>query len=107
MPNTTPGSLQLTQLMSGMVRLQCDVCVMEVSSHALAMGRTTALDFDVGVFTNLTHDHLDFHKACGGRGRAPPPSSRVGGGRGGIFLLLRREGRHSGACSRGPYHGIP
>eukprot|EP00897_Mesotaenium_endlicherianum_P006414 jgi/Mesen1/5800/ME000293S04951 len=41
--------------------LRCDACIMEVSSHALALGRCTRVEFDVAVFTNLTRDHMDFH----------------------------------------------
>ncbi|MDI6782908.1 MAG: UDP-N-acetylmuramoyl-L-alanyl-D-glutamate--2,6-diaminopimelate ligase [bacterium] len=59
--NTTPSSLELNQMMAQMVEVGCDYLVMEVSSHALAQGRVEGIDFDVGIFTNLTRDHLDFH----------------------------------------------
>src|SRR5438445_10449228 len=45
-----------------MVKEGVATCVMEVSSHALALERVAALDFDIAVFTNLTQDHLDFHR---------------------------------------------
>jgi UDP-N-acetylmuramoyl-L-alanyl-D-glutamate--2,6-diaminopimelate ligase len=45
-----------------MVETGCDYCFMEVSSHGIVQQRTYGLDFDGGVFTNLTHDHLDYHK---------------------------------------------
>src|SRR5262249_16417958 len=45
-------------------------CVMEVSSHALDLGRVEGVDFDVAVFTNLTQDHLDFHKSMDAYGAA-------------------------------------
>jgi UDP-N-acetylmuramoyl-L-alanyl-D-glutamate--2,6-diaminopimelate ligase len=59
--NTTPSALELNQLMARMVEAGCDYLVMEVSSHSLAQGRVEGIDFDVGIFTNLTRDHLDFH----------------------------------------------
>jgi UDP-N-acetylmuramoyl-L-alanyl-D-glutamate--2,6-diaminopimelate ligase len=48
--------------MSEMVDAGCTYCFMEVSSHAIDQDRTSGIDFDGGVFTNLTHDHLDYHK---------------------------------------------
>ncbi|MCP9452933.1 MAG: UDP-N-acetylmuramoyl-L-alanyl-D-glutamate--2,6-diaminopimelate ligase [Nitrospira sp.] len=59
---TTPGALELQQLLAKMVRDRCTTVVMEVSSHALAQDRTAGCEYDVAVFTNLTQDHLDFHK---------------------------------------------
>jgi UDP-N-acetylmuramoyl-L-alanyl-D-glutamate--2,6-diaminopimelate ligase len=61
-PNTTPESLDLQHLLAEMVSLGVDFCVMEVSSHALALGRTIGCEFAVAGFTNLTQDHLDFHE---------------------------------------------
>ena len=58
---TTPDALQLHQLLRQMADNGCTHVVMEVSSHALALERTYGIVFDVGVFTNLTQDHLDFH----------------------------------------------
>ncbi|MEO5571033.1 MAG: UDP-N-acetylmuramoyl-L-alanyl-D-glutamate--2,6-diaminopimelate ligase [Bacteroidia bacterium] len=60
--HTTPDPLKLNQLLNEMVNEGCTHCFMEVSSHALAQHRVTALKFTGGVFSNLTHDHLDFHK---------------------------------------------
>eukprot|EP00250_Pteridium_aquilinum_P019649 c24514_g1_i1 orf=572-2362(-) len=60
--NTTPDALSLQSLMAAMVRNDSRVCVMEVSSHALALGRCNEVDFDIAVFTNLTRDHMDFHE---------------------------------------------
>jgi UDP-N-acetylmuramoyl-L-alanyl-D-glutamate--2,6-diaminopimelate ligase len=59
---TTPGSADLSRYFAAMVAHGCQAAVMEVSSHALHQGRTAALDFDVAIFTNLTGDHLDYHK---------------------------------------------
>ncbi len=58
---TTPGAIELSRLLRKMVDHGCKAAVLEVSSHALDQGRTQALDFHVGVFTNLTGDHLDYH----------------------------------------------
>ena len=59
--HTTPESLDLQRLLSEMLAEGVNVCVMEVSSHALALNRVDGCEFDVAVFTNLTQDHLDFH----------------------------------------------
>jgi UDP-N-acetylmuramoyl-L-alanyl-D-glutamate--2,6-diaminopimelate ligase len=59
--HTTPGAVELQELLAKMVGAGMDAAVMEVSSHALAMDRTSGCEFDVAIFTNLTQDHLDFH----------------------------------------------
>jgi UDP-N-acetylmuramoyl-L-alanyl-D-glutamate--2,6-diaminopimelate ligase len=59
--HTTPGALELQGLLAKMVERGLTAAVMEVSSHALALDRTTGCEYDVAVFTNLTQDHLDFH----------------------------------------------
>jgi UDP-N-acetylmuramoyl-L-alanyl-D-glutamate--2,6-diaminopimelate ligase len=58
---TTPEAPELQQMLRGMLAEGCGACVMEVSSHALALRRADSLRFAAGVFTNLTRDHLDFH----------------------------------------------
>jgi len=58
---TTPESIEVQQMMSQMLKVDCLACVMEVSSHALDQKRVHGVDFDVGIFTNLTRDHLDYH----------------------------------------------
>jgi len=60
--HTTPESTDLQQLLDEMVKDGVESCVMEVSSHALALSRVDGCEFDVSVFTNLTQDHLDFHR---------------------------------------------
>ena len=60
--HTTPDSLQIQQLMAAMVAAGCTYCFMEVSSHAIDQDRIAGIKFDGGVFSNLTHDHLDYHK---------------------------------------------
>lgn len=59
---TTPDPYELQKLFAMMVEAECEYCVMEVSSQALAQGRVNGLRFAVGAFTNLTQDHLDYHK---------------------------------------------
>ena len=59
---TTPDPYELQKLFSLMVKANCEYCVMEVSSQALAQGRVNGLRFTLGAFTNLTQDHLDYHK---------------------------------------------
>jgi len=60
--HTTPDPLQLNALLAQMVEQGCEYCFMEVSSHAIDQKRIGALDFKGGIFTNITHDHLDYHK---------------------------------------------
>lgn len=60
--HTTPESLELNELLSTMTTKRCSAAVMEVSSHSLALHRVDGLEFRVAVFTNLTQDHLDFHR---------------------------------------------
>jgi len=60
--HTTPGALELQGLLAKMGQADIDSVVMEVSSHALAMDRTAGCEYDVAVFTNLTQDHLDYHR---------------------------------------------
>lgn len=60
--HTTPDALSVNRLLSEMVDASCKYCFMEVSSHAVVQHRITGLRFKVGVFTNITHDHLDYHK---------------------------------------------
>lgn len=60
--NTTPESYEINSLFRQMADSGCDYCVMEVSSHALDQYRICDIPFEVAVFTNLTQDHLDYHK---------------------------------------------
>jgi UDP-N-acetylmuramoyl-L-alanyl-D-glutamate--2,6-diaminopimelate ligase len=59
---TTPDPLALNKLLKEMVERGCEYVFMEVSSHAVDQNRIAGIDFVGGVFTNLTHDHLDYHK---------------------------------------------
>ena len=59
--HTTPDALQIQELMAKMVAAGCEYCFMEVSSHAIDQDRISGIDFNGGIFTNLTHDHLDYH----------------------------------------------
>ena len=60
--HTTPDAIQLNELLSHMVERGCSHCFMEVSSHSVVQNRVSGLHFSGGIFSNLTHDHLDFHK---------------------------------------------
>jgi len=59
---TTPDVVTNHRLLREMVRGGCSACVMEVTSHALSQGRVAKIEYDIGVFTNLTPEHLDYHK---------------------------------------------
>ncbi|PJC49145.1 UDP-N-acetylmuramoyl-L-alanyl-D-glutamate--2,6-diaminopimelate ligase [Candidatus Nomurabacteria bacterium CG_4_9_14_0_2_um_filter_32_10] len=61
-PGTTPDPIYLNRILSKMVKEGCEYVFMEVSSHALDQGRVNGINFAGGIFTNLTHDHLDYHK---------------------------------------------
>lgn len=60
--HTTPNPVELNQLLAKMVDAGCEYCFMEVSSHAVHQHRIAGLDYKIAVFTNITHDHLDYHK---------------------------------------------
>ncbi len=60
--HTTPDPLQINAMLRKMVDQGCEYCFMEVSSHAIDQERIAALEFNGGIFTNLTRDHLDYHK---------------------------------------------
>ncbi|MDD4953963.1 MAG: UDP-N-acetylmuramoyl-L-alanyl-D-glutamate--2,6-diaminopimelate ligase, partial [Candidatus Omnitrophica bacterium] len=68
--NTTPGPLELQSLLARMLKAGVDYCAMEASSHALDQKRTEGIDFSSAIFTNLTQDHLDYHKTLGSYFRA-------------------------------------
>ena len=60
--HTTPDAVELNRLLAEMVEKGCKYCFMEVSSHAIHQHRIAGLEFDLGIFTNISHDHLDYHK---------------------------------------------
>ncbi|HNQ67194.1 MAG TPA: UDP-N-acetylmuramoyl-L-alanyl-D-glutamate--2,6-diaminopimelate ligase [Bacteroidales bacterium] len=60
--HTTPDQISLNRFLSDMVNAGCEYCFMEVSSHSIVQHRIAGLTFVGGIFTNITHDHLDFHK---------------------------------------------
>ncbi len=59
--HTTPDPVKLNWLLSEMVREGCEYCFMEVSSHSIAQKRIAGIEFTGGIFTNISHDHLDYH----------------------------------------------
>lgn len=60
--HTTPHAIAIQEVMAQMVEAGCEYVFMEASSHAIEQNRIAGIDFDGAVFTNLTHDHLDYHK---------------------------------------------
>ena len=60
--HTTPDPIELNSLVARMVEKGCNYCFMEVSSHSVDQERIAGLEFKVAIFSNLTHDHLDYHK---------------------------------------------
>lgn len=61
--HTTPDSLTINKYLKEMEEIGCEYCFMEVSSHGIHQNRTAGLEFAGGVFTNLSHDHLDYHSS--------------------------------------------
>lgn len=60
--HTTPDAIQINSLLRKMRKSGCKLCFMEVSSHAIDQNRISGLKFEGGIFTNITHEHLDYHK---------------------------------------------
>lgn len=60
--HTTPDALAINEFMRRMADAGCEYCFMEVSSHSIHQKRIAGLDFDGAIFSNITHDHLDYHK---------------------------------------------
>jgi len=60
--HTTPDAIRLNAMLKEMIDEGCKFCFMEVSSHAIDQGRVAGLDFDIALFTNISRDHLDYHK---------------------------------------------
>ena len=60
--HTTPDAIRLNEMLRRMADAGCHYCFMEVSSHAIVQQRTRGLRFAGGIFSNITHDHLDYHK---------------------------------------------
>lgn len=79
---TTPPAIELSRTLNMMVESGCKFAAMEVSSHSLAQKRVAALRFGIGVFTNLTQDHLDFHKTM----------EEYGSAKAELFRMLAPEG---------------
>lgn len=82
--NTTPDVVDLQKMLQRMVSEGVTHVCMEVSSHALVMGRVAGCEFDTAVFTNLTEDHLDFHKTMDNYARAKSI----------LFSMVSSEGQH-------------
>ncbi len=91
--NTTPGPLELQSMMAGMVKEKIDYAAIEVSSHALDQGRVLGIDFHSAIFTNLAHDHLDYHKTTGKYFLAK--SKLFKGLSSGAFAVLNNDDKYS------------
>jgi UDP-N-acetylmuramoyl-L-alanyl-D-glutamate--2,6-diaminopimelate ligase len=63
--HTTPDAVQISELLCRMVKKGCKYCFMEVSSHSIDQERISGIRFRGGIFTNITHEHLDYHKTFG------------------------------------------
>lgn len=87
--NTTPDIVELQNILSEMAKRGIDYVVMEVSSHALTLNRIFGIEFDVAIFTNLTQDHLDFHKTMEEYGKA----------KGRLFQLLAENPTKPNKCA--------
>ena len=75
--HTTPDAIRLNEMMARMVEAGCEYCFMEVSSHAIVQERIRGLHFTGGIFSNITHDHLDYHKTFAEYIRAKNSSSTI------------------------------
>ena len=62
LPNTTIDPLSLSQILKNLKKQKIDNVILEASSHGLVQNRLDGLKFEAGIFTNLSHDHLDYHK---------------------------------------------
>lgn len=83
LPNTTPEITDVYQMLIECTENNCEYVVMEVSSHALDQRRLEGLIFDYGIFTNLTEDHLDYHKSMGSYALAKQK----------LFNILKADGK--------------
>lgn len=109
--HTTPDPLTLNRLLAEMVDMGCDYCFMEVSSHSIVQERIAGLKFEVAAFTNITHDHLDYHKTFAEYIKAKKrlfdqlPAGAVavvnGDDRNGEVMLQNCKARHTYFSTRG------
>jgi UDP-N-acetylmuramoyl-L-alanyl-D-glutamate--2,6-diaminopimelate ligase len=100
---TTPQASDLQYMLDLAVKSGIKAVVMEVSSHALALGRVDRCEFDVGIFTNLTRDHLDFHKTMDGYFNEKMKLFKMLSGesakKGGKFAVINRDDSYGSAIS--------
>ena len=89
--NTTPESLDLVRCFDQLIRQGGTHATLEVSSHALSLGRVHGMDFHAAVFTNLTRDHLDFHGDMEAYGRAKRSLFEGAGGAKPRFTIINRD----------------
>ena len=89
--NTTPESLDLVRYFDELIRQGGTHATLEVSSHALSLGRVYGMDFDTAVFTNLSRDHLDFHQSMESYGQAKRSLFKGAGGAHPQFTVINRD----------------
>jgi UDP-N-acetylmuramoyl-L-alanyl-D-glutamate--2,6-diaminopimelate ligase len=95
--NTTPDAVTLQKLLAEMVQKHVRHVVIEVSSHGLAQGRVNAVQFDIAVFTNLSHDHLDYHDSMESYAHAKRQLFEMPGLRYAVINIDDRYGRELAA----------
>ncbi len=93
-PRTTPEAIDLHNMLAQMAHAGCQSAIMEVSSHGLVQRRVWGIDYDVAVFTNLTHDHLDYHQTVDGYYEAKSLLFRGLRGRPGQSALINLDDPH-------------
>lgn len=91
--HTTPDALSLNKLLAQMVAAGCQYCFMEASSHAIHQGRIAGLSFAGALFTNISHDHLDYHKTFDDYILAK--KALFDGLRSDAFALVNKDDRHA------------
>ena len=94
--NTTPESLDLVRYFDELLQQNGTHAVLEVSSHALSLGRVHGMDFDTAVFTNLSRDHLDFHHSMAAYQQAKKSLFEGAGGVSPRFTVINRDDAISG-----------
>ena len=94
--NTTPESLDLVRYFDELLQQNGTHAILEVSSHALSLGRVYGMDFDTAVFTNLSRDHLDFHHSMAAYQQAKRSLFEGAGGASPKFTVINRDDATSG-----------
>ncbi len=99
--HTTGDALQINSLLKKMVDAGCTHCFMESSSHAIDQNRIAGLDYDVAVFSNITHDHLDYHQTFDAYIKAKKKLFDELSGN--AFALVNTDDKEAALCCRIPW----